>query len=127
MYRQSTDEQIELIKKLDKLKFDIWESDSTDEIIAIGKKAIDLSKNVTPTTYILANGKKMINNKGRQLTLEILANDIQLLESKSYSTIDDEKFAVDSSIQLLIGVFVHLNTEELIKVLCKQKPEGNNV
>ncbi len=127
MYRQSTDEQIELIKKLDKLKFDIWESDSTDEIIAIGKKAIDLSKNVTPITYILANGKKMINNKGRQLTLEILANDIQLLESKSYSTIDDEKFAVDSSIQLLIGVFVHLNTEELIKVLCKQKPEGNNV
>ena len=119
MHRQSkpTDEQIELIKKLDKLKFDIWESNSTNEIIVIGKKAIDLSKNVAPTTYILTNGTKMINNKGKQLTLEVLANDIQSLENKAYTTIDDEKFAVVSSLQLLIGVFAHLSAEDLIKVL----------
>ena len=114
-----TDEQIELIKKLDKLKFKIWKTNSTNEVIAIGKEAIDLSKKVTPTAYILANGTTMINNKGKQLILEVLTNDIQLLNEKYYSTSDSEKFAVVTSIQLLIGVFAHLSTEELIKVLGK--------
>ncbi|WP_275316967.1 hypothetical protein [Tenacibaculum bernardetii] len=121
MHRQPkpTEEQIELIKELDKLKFDIWESNSTDEIITIGKKAIELSKNVEPTTYILANGTKRVNNKGKQNITEVLLYDIESLENKNYSTLEDEKFAVVSSIQLLIGVFAHLSAEELIKILRK--------
>ncbi len=119
MHRQPkpTEEQIELIKKLDKLKLDIWESKLTAEIIEIGKKAIELSKNTIPTTYILANGNKKVDTKGKELITEVLENDIKSLENRGYSTLDDEKFAVVSSIQLLIRVFAHLSADEMIKIL----------
>jgi len=121
MFEQSkpTKKQIELIKKLDKLNNCIWECNSTKEIILIAKEAIVLSKYVKPTTYILANGTEKINNKGKKLILENLENDIVLLKNRSYSSINQEKFAIYTSIQLLIGVFVHLTTEELINVLRK--------
>ena len=114
-----TEEQIALIKALDKLKFAIWESKTTAEIITIGKKAVELSRNIIPATYISANGFKKNDNKGKELITEVLENDIQSLENKGYSTLDDEKFAIVSSIQLLIGVFAHLSAEEMIRILRK--------
>lgn len=112
-----TNEQIDLIKKLDKLINKIWDSNATEEIISIAKKAIKFSKDVDPTTYILANGTKRINSKGKELITQVLINDIYKLENNEYSSLENEKFAVVCSIQLLIGVFAHLNTEELAKIV----------
>lgn len=109
-----TEKQVELIKELNKLKHNIWNSKSTDEIIEIAKKAIEISENVSPTSYLLADGTERINERGKSLRIQVLKYDIESLEQNNSTPSEDEKLNVVLSIQLLIRVFGHLNNEELI-------------
>jgi len=114
-----TDNQITFIKKLENYKSDVWNTSDTTEIINIAQKVLSESQNIEPAKIKIANGTERIDHKGKQLMLKGLENDILALKNKGYSNIKNEKFAIVTSIQLLMGTFSMLSANDLTTLIQK--------
>ncbi len=100
-----TPKQIELLKILNTYKNKAWESNTTEELIVIGKSVIEQFSKEIPARIQFADGSSQTDEKGKILILQILENDIILLKNKGCSDLKNEKFAIASTITILMGVF----------------------
>ena len=112
-----TDKQITFIKKLENYKSNVWNSNNTSELIDIAEKIFSEAQNIEPAKIKIANETDTIKHKGKQLILQILENDILALKNQGYSNLDNEKFAVVTSIQLLMGTFSMLSANDLTNLI----------
>lgn len=117
MQIQPTEHQVQLVKDLIKIKKEIWKSDSREEIISLGQKAIDLSKVVIPKTFVHFDGREMVNYKGKESCIEIMNYDIADISKGSYSNLEAEQDALILSLHLLIGSFVSSEDSKMIEGL----------
>lgn len=115
--KKVTDKKLIFIKKLDNYKNEVWMAESTIEIINIARKIYEISLIEEPGKIVLANEIEFIDEKGKMLILKVLENDIIALENKDYSDLQNEKFAITSTIALLFGVFSRISTSDLLKIL----------
>ena len=112
-----THNQITFIKKLESYKSDIWNSSHTADIINIAQKVFSESQYIDPAKIKIANGTDSIDHKGKELILKMLENDISALKNKGYSDLKNEKFAIVTSIQLLMGTFSMLSANDLTTLI----------
>lgn len=114
-----TERQIKLIKSLDRYKKDVWSSDSTAKLISIGKSVLSEFVVEDAAKIYAPDGSYFVNNRGRNLILDVLKSDIINLENKTYSDLSNEKFAIACTLVLLMGVFVNISTAKMLEIIDK--------
>lgn len=112
-----TPKQIELIKILNSYKNMSWNANSTQELITIGKAIIQKFLKETPADIQFADGSSKPDEKGKKLVLEILENDIISFENGGYTDLKNEKFAIASTIAILMGVFARISVEKMLEII----------
>lgn len=115
MIQNSNTEQIELINKLLYLIDKLWDVFDSPSVIEIAERAIKYSKNIEPLKYTFANGMEYIDTEGKEFRLDILQKEIDMIKSRSYSTLNSEKFGIASSIISLATIFSNLPLNEIKK------------
>jgi len=112
-----TPKQIELIKFLNSCKTNTWDANSTQELIRIGKTIIEKFSKETPANILFADGSCIPDEKGKKLALEVLENDMILFKNGGYTDLKNKKFAMASTIAILMGVFSRVSVEKVLKII----------
>ncbi len=114
-----TPKQIELLKLLNAYKDKSWDAKSTKELITIGNTIVEQISKETPANINFADGSSQPDEKGKKLILEILKTDIISFENGEYSNLKNEKFAIASTISLLMSVFARISVEKMLEIIKK--------
>ena len=111
-----TNDQIKIIQSLENQKQKLFEANDVSQIIDIAKEVLAATESVKPAK-LHANSSVSNDEKGKVLIRKVLAADIEDLQNGTYSNLPSQRFAVATTIQLLMGVFAMISAEDLIQLL----------